>query len=151
MFEHTAVDGSTSCTPGQDMDQEEDVIEEVERDADDSPMSTSNMKRGTTSTTSVTSPRKRIKSPMVRMMKGIWDEMKETNVVAQKAMKGEYVEEQVKEYMRLVVASGSPPGSEAHFIAGKLFQKAEQRGVFLSIEDNEGRQAWLRRCCQTNN
>ncbi|GJN13105.1 hypothetical protein PR202_ga31439 [Eleusine coracana subsp. coracana] len=122
MFQHTALDGPTACTPGDNLD-----------------------------TATVTSPRKRIKSPMVRIMKGIWEDMKEANAVAQKATQGDYFVEQVKEYMRLVVASGSPAGSAAHFVVGQLFVKPEHRGVFVSIEDNEGRQAWLRRWCQGKN
>ncbi|GJN20318.1 hypothetical protein PR202_gb07682 [Eleusine coracana subsp. coracana] len=92
MFQHTAVDGSTACTPGDNLEEEGDAEDDGQQGDDDvSPMSTSTMRRGTSSTATVTSPRKRIKSPMVRIMKAIWEDMKETNVVAQKAMQGDYV------------------------------------------------------------
>ncbi|KAJ1259468.1 hypothetical protein BS78_10G157900, partial [Paspalum vaginatum] len=63
MFEHTAVDGSTSCTPGDYMDGGE------YGGAENSPMSTTNTKRGGNSQNTVTSPRKKSRSPVVKIMK----------------------------------------------------------------------------------
>jgi hypothetical protein len=69
------------------MDVEGDGDEEG--DADDSPISVSNMKIGATSSTSVNSPKKRIKRYVVRINRGMWDSTKENNGVAQKAMHGD--------------------------------------------------------------
>lgn len=46
MFEHTAVDGSTSCVPGEHMDEDGDAgAEGEEDDANGSPTSVTNIKK----------------------------------------------------------------------------------------------------------
>jgi hypothetical protein len=130
MFEHTAINGSTSCVQGEHMDHEGDDGEERDDDADGNPMSVINVKRGSTNITTVTSPRKKIKSPMVKIIKGIWEDMKETNAVAQKAlqekaMKSEYSKESIAKCMSLVVESGASEGSAEHFMACQFFVKEE--------------------------
>jgi hypothetical protein len=68
MFEHIAMNGSTSCTPGQNIDIEGPDVEGVEVAIGGSPVSVGSMKRGLC-TTSVRSPKKRTRSPIVRTMK----------------------------------------------------------------------------------
>lgn len=75
------MDGLTSCTPGQNIDVEGPDAEGVEAAIEDSPASVGSMKMGLC-TTSVSSPKKRTRSPMVRIMKGMWESMPETNGVA---------------------------------------------------------------------
>jgi hypothetical protein len=116
MFEHTVVDGSTLCVPGEHMDHEGDGGEERDDDVNGSPMSVTNIKIGLPNTTTVTSPKKKIKSLMVKIMKGIWEDMKEINAAAQKAlqeksMKVEYNKESITKCMSLAVQSGACEGS----------------------------------------
>ncbi|KAE8801215.1 hypothetical protein D1007_23107 [Hordeum vulgare] len=65
MFEHTAVDGSTSCVAGEQMDDEVNIGEEGGDEADVTPLSVSNKKRSSNNTATVISPKKKIKSPMM--------------------------------------------------------------------------------------
>jgi hypothetical protein len=116
-------------------------------------MSVTNIKRGSPNATTVTSPKKKIKSLMVKIMKGIWEDMKETNAAAQKAMqekamKAEYSKESITKCMDLAVQSEATKGSVEHFMACQLFVKEEQCQVFLTINTDAGRLAFLRRWCR---
>jgi hypothetical protein len=98
------------------MDHEGDGGEERDDDVNGSPMSVTNIKIGLPNTTTVTSPKKKIKSLMVKIMKGIWEDMKEINAAAQKAlqeksMKVEYSKESITKCMSLAVQSGACEGS----------------------------------------
>jgi hypothetical protein len=53
MFEHTVVDGSTSCVPREHMEHEGNGGEERDDDADGRPMSVTNIKRGSPNTTTL--------------------------------------------------------------------------------------------------
>lgn len=160
MFEHTAIDGSTSIVPGEHMDDEGDIGEEGGDEADVSPLSVSNNKRSSNSTATVSSPKKKIKSPMVRIMKGMYEEMKETNAATQKAMQEKVVQaekvlqekkDSITKCMSLAVESGAFDGSGEHFMAGTLFVKEEHRQVFLTITISPGRLAFLKRWCRAKN
>lgn len=154
MFEGVAVDGSSSCILGEimaDMDdgaQEQDLLYGAE-----SPMSTSSFKRPSSTNTSANSPKRRGKGPLVKIMNGMRDIMQQTANVAQKAMQQtskqeELRSEAVKAVMRLAVESGARPGTDEHFMASKLFIKAEHRDVFLTLENSEDRLVWLKRWCK---
>lgn len=160
MFEHTAVDGSTSCVAGEQIDDEVDIGEEGGDEADVTPLSVSNKKRSSNNTATVISPKKKIKSPMVRIMKGMYEEMKETNAAAQKAMQDKVVQaekvlqekkDSITKCMSLAVESGALEGSAEHFMAGTLFVKEEHRQVFLTITTSPGRLAFLKRWCRAKN
>jgi hypothetical protein len=62
MFEHTAIDGSSSCIPGENMDATGEG-DDIDGNAA-TPNSTSNKKRPNSSSTCATSPLKKGKSPM---------------------------------------------------------------------------------------
>lgn len=85
---------------------------------------------------------------MVKVMKGIWESMQATCNVAQKAMKGDYNAEAIKQVMRLVVECGATEGTDEHFMATKLFVKPEYRAMFLTLQTKEGRLDWLSRWCK---
>ncbi|GJN13872.1 hypothetical protein PR202_gb00623 [Eleusine coracana subsp. coracana] len=153
MFVHTAIDGSMSCVLGEHMDEEGNVGEQGdEEEGDGSPMSVTNNKRSTHSTATVTSPKKRIKSPMVRIMKGIWEDMKETNAAAQKALQDkalhtekalqakatqvEAIKDSITKCMSLAIESGASEGSAEHFMAGRLFAKEEHQQMISSSDDS---------------
>jgi hypothetical protein len=52
----------------------------------------------------------------------------------------------IKEAMDLAVQCGAREGSDEHYMATKLFVKAENRAMFLTFRTNAGRLQWLRRC-----
>lgn len=143
MFQHIAVDGSTSCILGERSDENDgggdgDALDQNEGDEchDGTPL-----KRGITTCNTATSPRKKSKSPMVRIMKGMLETMQTNYAIAQKVMQGELRSESIKKAMRLAVDCGAVEGSVEHFVAGQLFVKAEHRDVFFTIETKEGRLA----------
>ncbi|KAL6853637.1 hypothetical protein ACP4OV_019666 [Aristida adscensionis] len=148
MFDNIAVDGSTSCIPGEIMrDGNEGEVD------DGSPMSVKSGKRTMcepTKSQTATSPKKRTRSPMVKVMKGIWETMQATSSTAQKALQGDFTTEAIKEVMRLVVECGATEGTDEHFMATKLLVKAEHRTMFLTLTTKEGRLDWLRRWCKEN-
>ncbi|KAG8096211.1 hypothetical protein GUJ93_ZPchr0013g37450 [Zizania palustris] len=109
---------------------------------------TNNNKRTKSSNTCATSPLKKGKNPMVKIMKEIRDTMQSNSVVAKKVMEGEYRSESIKKAMRLVVKSGAVEESVDHYMATKLFVKGENRDIFFIFETNDGRIAWLKRNCQ---
>jgi hypothetical protein len=78
----------------------------------------------------------------------IRDTMQSNSDVAKKVMEREYRSESIKKAMRLVVESGAPEGSVEHYMAMKLFVKAENWDIFFTFETNDGRIAWLKRNCQ---
>ena len=73
MFENVVVDGSSSCIPGQYTDDADNEGFEPDADGhDESPMSVDTRKRSGSTGTCATSPVKKTKSPMVKIMKNIW-------------------------------------------------------------------------------
>ncbi|KAE8804305.1 hypothetical protein D1007_19720 [Hordeum vulgare] len=147
MFEHTAVDGSTSCVVGEQMDDEGDIGEEGGDEADVTPLSVSNKKRSSNNTATVISPKKKIKSPMVRIMKGMYEEMKETNAAAQKAMQDKVVQaekvlqekkDSITKCMSLAVECGALEGSAEHFMAGTLFMNWSSDDLFEYSSSDDG-------------
>lgn len=156
MFEQVAVDGSTSCIPGEQMcdgnDEGGEGDERGQNEGDGSddgpPRSNFPLKRSNSTSTTATSPIKKSKSPIVRIMKGMWETMQTHYGIAQKVMQGELRTESIKKAMRLAVECGAVEGSVEHFVAGQLFTKPEHRDVFLTIETKEGRLAWIKWWCQ---
>ena len=143
MFASTAVDGSTSCIPG---DHGYGANDEHQRDLyDGSPM------RSTSTGTCDTSPVKKGRSPMVKIMKGFVENFQATNAIANKAMSGELMVESIKKAMELVVDCGATEGSAEHFVATKILRKPATRAMFFTLTTKEGRFAWLQRWCKDKN
>lgn len=136
LFEHIAVDGSTSCIAGQHIGHEE---EGFPRDAYGA------------SPSAATSPVKETKSPMVKAMDRIFESIHATNPMVQKVMQGDTITEAINKAMQLVNESGVKEGSAEHFMASQLLVKPEHRAMFLTITTNEGRIAWLKRWCKKKN
>lgn len=174
MFEHIAVDGSTSCAPGElyDVDNHETEVDGIdgvdfgtfEADCDAqydefaSPFASGSKstqsKRGVStqskkraSPTVVNSPLKRSKNPMVKVMNKIHNTLEINCNISNKVMLGEYRYESIKQCMEWAVECGATEGSLEHFMATQLFVKAEHRDVFKSFKTNEGRLLWLKRHC----
>ncbi|CAN6201170.1 unnamed protein product [Urochloa humidicola] len=148
MFQNIAVDGSSSCIPGEQMTEGYEGDNGDGDVGDGSPITTPTAKRTNSTCTTATSPRKKTKSPMVKVMKGIWETMQKNCAVAEKAMQGDFTFESVQQCMRLAVESGAVEGTDEHWMACKLFVKAEHRAVFLSLTSKEARLDFLKRWCR---
>ncbi|KAJ1259783.1 hypothetical protein BS78_10G182500 [Paspalum vaginatum] len=147
MFANTAVDGSTVCIPGEHNDEEAST--ENQRESNDgSPLV---IGKRTNMGTCVTNPIKKVKSPMVKIMKGFVENMQSSNDLAQKVMQGDAMVEAIKKAMTLVVECGAVEGSVEHFVASKILVKPENRAMFFTLTTNEGRLAWLKRWCKDKN
>ncbi|CAO2208160.1 unnamed protein product [Urochloa humidicola] len=174
MFKGVIVDGSTSCTPGNDEDangvEGEDADEEEEEqfggedeEGDEpfgiedeegfiaSPMSTGSRKRASTSSTTDTaaSPNKKSKSPMVKLMATLITEFREDRVEGQKL--SSKIESSVQKCQRLARECGAAEDSEEMFMASKLFREKENRAFFIGMTTPEARLNWLKRWCQEKN
>ena len=94
MFQNIVVDGSASCVPGEIIGDENTRADLGGDGGDGSRMSITNLKRGASS--SATSPRKRVRSPMVKIMKTISEIMQENSDVAQRVISGENRSQSIK-------------------------------------------------------
>lgn len=125
MFAEVAVDGSSACAPG------EDVGGAGVQSLDDTPVDIS-LHRYTTNNKSVkrgcitteNSPLKKVKNPMVKVMKNIQSTLDTNCSIANKVMQGEFRYNSIKEVMDLVVECGAAEGSAEHFMATQLFVKS---------------------------
>ena len=149
MFCNVAVDGSSSCIPGEeDYGMEEDDEDDGQ---DGSPMSISTRKRASSTATTATSPMKKTKSPMVKVMKELTESMKADSASTQKVLNGDLMAESMKKCQQLAVECGASEETIEYFMACQLFVKAEQRQIFLNISTNEARFLHLKRWCQMKN
>src|SRR5438105_481273 len=123
MFENIAVDGSSSCIPGEVLGEEvvregstsERAFGEDTGEAYASPgASLSNSQRSTplkrSSTSTATSPHKPTKNPMVKVMKGIHATLEANCAIANKVMQGEFRFNSIKECIDLAVQCGAAEG-----------------------------------------
>ncbi|KAJ1278094.1 hypothetical protein BS78_04G052500 [Paspalum vaginatum] len=88
MFQHVAVNGSSSCVPGEVIKEEhiDDLGDDTFNGSPISQCATSPRKRAGAKI--ATNPRKRIKSPMVKRMKTNAETMQANSVVTQRVLKG---------------------------------------------------------------
>jgi hypothetical protein len=153
MFEHIAVDGSTSCAPGEfyDVENHETEVDGIdgvdfgtfEADCDAqydefaSPFASGSKstqsKRGVStqskkraSPTVVNSPLKRSKNPMVKVMNKIHNTLEINCNISNKVMLGEYRYESIKQCMEWAVECGATEGSLKHFMATQLLGTCSQ-------------------------
>ncbi|KAL5214975.1 hypothetical protein ABZP36_004127 [Zizania latifolia] len=149
MFDQVAIDGSSSCIPRED--NREGCNERIEVDEfeefDDSPMSANTRKRTNSTSTSITSLTKKIKSPMVNIMRGVLENLKADSVVAQKVLQGELMASSIKKALQMAVQCGAAEESIEYFMASQLFVKTENRKIFFNFSTNEARLIWLKRWC----
>jgi len=83
---------------------------------------------------------------MLRAMNRMVDDVISSNSVTSRALNDDITIEAISQVMNLVKECGAAEGSDEHFMATKLFVKAENRAIFLTFETNEGRLNWLKRC-----
>jgi len=146
IFEKVAIDGSSAFIPGQESEERDNDNEDDEFDG--SPMSTSSHKRPISNNTTATSPCKKTKSPMVRIMKNLVDNFKVDSASTQKVLQGDHMGESMDKALDLAVECGAPEDSIEYFMATQLFLKAENRQIFMKFSTKEARLFWLKRWCQ---
>lgn len=181
MFHGTTVDGSSSYIPGQedlDADNGEDEGEDLGAEDGDgfenSPMSTNNRKRGSSTRDTATSPGKKSKSPMVKVLRGLINEIKgeredakrEGEEVAkheeaiakrlaeevarhekESVAKQKKMREEFARCQSSVVECGAAEDSIDYYVDTQLFLKPGNRAIFQNIKTNEARMMWLKRHC----
>lgn len=151
LFGGIVVDGSGACAPGEELGADDVPANYTPEHADTymSPPSTSVSKRPSQhpNASTATSPRKRTKNPMVKVMQGIHETLKNNCKISEMVMLGQHLDEQIKEVQQIAVRCGAREGSVEHFMATELFKKAENRATFKAFETDEGRLLWLKRHC----
>jgi hypothetical protein len=151
MFGGIVVDGSSACAPREAFERTEEEGLAVEQHGDDSETYASPhtsayvskrslLNRGTAS--SSTSPLKKSKNQMVKVMQKIHATLENNCNIANKVMLGEHLEEQIKEVQSMASRCGAREGSAEHFMATQLFRKPENRATFKAFETDEGRLLW---------
>ena len=83
---------------------------------------------------------------MLRAMNRMVDDVISSNSVTSRALNDDITIEAISQVMNLAKESRAAEGSDEHFMATKLFVKAENGAIFLTFETNEGRLNWLKRC-----
>lgn len=119
MFQNVAVDGTSSCIPGEEIGEEdEERYDDYEGyNIDNSPMSTSTRKRGCSASVTVTSPTKKSKSPIVKIMKGMLDNFKKDTAATQQAIQGDNMPQSMKKALQLAAESGAAKDGIEYFMA----------------------------------
>jgi hypothetical protein len=157
MFGGIVVDGSSECAPGEAFERtEEEGLAAEEQQGDDSETYTSPhrsayvskwslLNHGTAS--SSTSPLKKSKNLMVKVMQKIHATLENNCNIANNVMLGEHLDEQIKEVQSMAVQCGVREGSAEHFMATQLFRKPENRATFKAFKTDEGRLLWLKCHC----
>jgi hypothetical protein len=145
MYEHSVVDGSSSCIPREHInegDEGDDLDEDIANPASGAS------KKQACNTSTATSQLKRGQSPMLKIMRGMWGTWQSNSATAKRVLKGELRIESIKKAMNLVKECGAPEGSVEHYMATKLSVKTKNQDMFFTFESNEGRLSWLKRNCQ---
>ena len=122
MFGGIVVDGSSACVPGENIgvNDEEGFVggndEDETADAYESPAASSYgtkrslpLNRAATSSTA-TSPMKKTKNQMVKVMRNIHTTLETNCKLANKVMSGEHLEEKIKEVQSMAVRCGAKEG-----------------------------------------
>jgi len=184
LYQGVAVDGSTAYFPGDEEDEglvqpagDEDAAGEGfvqppggrfsgDDGFENSPMSTSSRKRGTSScdNSTATSPGKKSKSPVVKLMRGLLtsfqsDSEKSTQLITElvnrkvksrEKSQNIFVEELTR-CQQLAIECGAPEESVEYFCATQLFAEPHNRIMFMNMKSKEARLVWLKRWCQQKN
>jgi hypothetical protein len=152
MYERSRVSGLSACILNQEgtadstpIGRQEDHSEELQEEQVTPSSSTGkNLKRKGKSPKK-TSPFKKGKNPMVRVMSKMIDDVISANSMPSKALSGDFTRESIREVMSLIKEAGAEEGSNEHYITTQLFKNAVNREIFLTFETNEGRYNWLKR------
>ncbi|XBJ19501.1 hypothetical protein VPH35_010472 [Triticum aestivum] len=162
LFQGVAVDGSSAYVP---LDEHEEEEYDVADDGNEqSPMSTTSKKRGSSGgEQSASSPGKKHKSPMVKLMTGLINTMSSENtsdMITEYANKRQEAKDKAKEKksnntkesithcQMLAVQCGAEETSVEYFMATQLFADEANRVIFENISSDDARLTWLKRWCQ---
>ncbi|XP_072147984.1 uncharacterized protein [Setaria viridis] len=160
IFEGVAVDGSSSYVAGQsnlddqrapvDQEAEEDGFEENEQ----SPMSSNSRKRASSTSTTGSSPSKKTKSPMVKMMKEYLSFSSKQQAERNQYFKHACTEKQdrkaqlstsIKHVQQLVLECGLDETSPEYYVVSQICKDDCIREFFINMTTTEGGLAFLRR------
>ncbi|KAE8774485.1 hypothetical protein D1007_53111 [Hordeum vulgare] len=161
IFQGVAVDGSSAYVP---LDEDEEEEYDVADDGNEqSPMSTTSKKRGSSDgEQSASSPGKKHKSPMVKLMTGLINTINSDNtsdMITEYANKRQEAKDKAREKKSnntkesithcqlLAVQCGVEETSVEYFMATQLFADEANRVIFENISTNEARLTWLKRWC----
>lgn len=176
MFQGVAVDGSSSCIPGQQAYDVEGydaggvsgaaAESPAGSDADvfgNSPMSISSRKRASSSATTAESPSKKRKAPLLNMMRELRDKFDEDSKLSNEKLdqyrnskalrqmkKKQDKQEHIDRCLDMAKECGASEETEEFFMATKLFEKEYNRNIFCKLTTLESRFLWLRRWCQSS-
>jgi hypothetical protein len=162
MFHGIVVDGSSSCIPGSDNRQSEEVYEEEGDDGDgegflNSTPTSSSRKRASSTTDTTTSPPKKGKSSMIKVLEGIINEMQTsrttdtevfTKITNTQQNRSTLPIEEIESCLNLAEASGADKASDEYFVATKLFRDDYNRAIFNQFDTADQRFKWLQRWCR---
>ncbi|CAL4909936.1 unnamed protein product [Urochloa decumbens] len=161
LFSDVVVDGSSAFVPGDDFgegadgDEGEEEAQEEERIVTPRTTSSQRSKRSAGSLTStLNSPVKKIKSPMVRYVKDIATTFKESVNVNTKQMQKRVEQKEafsVKNCQDLGWACGIEPTGRAVLAMSKLFASEYQRQFFCGLPTPQLRLSYFKEWCRDNN
>ncbi|KAI4988735.1 hypothetical protein ZWY2020_036052 [Hordeum vulgare] len=161
LFQGVVVDGSSAYVP---LDEDEEEEYDVADDGNEqSPISTTSRKRGSSGgEQSASSPEKKHKSPMVKLMTWLINTMNSENtsdMITEYANKRQEAKDKAREKKSnntkesithcqlLAVQCGAEETSVEYFMATQLFADEANRVIFKNILSNEARLTWLKRWC----
>lgn len=180
MFHGVIVDGISSCIPGGDDeygdgngDEDMDPDTPLNSHTSDDPNSSGSRKRSNSTMDTHSSPRKKAKSPMMKVLQGLVDtvhqigkrqeeinlkkleerrlereqkerEQKEKEEHKERAKREE--QHEINNCLRMAIECGATEDSDEYFVATKLFAAKFNRDIFCNnFQTKEGKLGWLRR------
>lgn len=169
IFQGVAVDGTTAYVPGQasrhdDEEDYEDNDEVQEVFQEDSPNTSGSQKRSSSSRTTATSPRKKSKSPIVRifsqflaMNKKQSDErtqflQQQAALEAEEKRRKEAKKQGDLDHLKqLALEAGVRKGGVEWYALGYLCKDEAMTNLFMDCETEQARVEFLRRFCRDYN
>ncbi|CAN6173248.1 unnamed protein product [Urochloa humidicola] len=156
LFRGSIVDGSTAYAPGDDYGENQGQEEE---EFQTTPGSTNNqrsqkVKRSLSTSSTLTSPLKKSKSPMLKVVKDITSTFKESVIVNTKQMQKRASEKAaffVKRCQELAFVCGVEQTVEAVYAMSKMFETQYQREFFCGQLTPNLRFGYFKKWCRDNN
>jgi hypothetical protein len=157
MFHGIVVDGYSSCIPRSDSRQSEEVYEEEGDDGDgegfiNSTPTNSSHKRVSSTTDAATSPPKKGKISMTKLLEGIITEMQTsrttntevfTQITNTQQNRSTLPIEEIESCLNLAEASGADKASNEYCVATKLFRDDYNTAIFSRFDTTDQKFKWL--------